>query len=95
MINKVRLEARKTIQKNKTLFENFISLSLLQGLDYIFPLITLPYLVRVLGPEKYGLTAFAAALAGYFMIITNYGFNYSAVRDIAIIREDEKKNQWF
>lgn len=91
MINKVRLEAKKTIQKNKTLFENFISLSLLQGLDYIFPLITLPYLVRVLGPEKYGLTAFAAALVGYFMIITNYGFNYSAVRDIAIAREDEKK----
>ncbi|MFQ6008851.1 MAG: oligosaccharide flippase family protein [Candidatus Zixiibacteriota bacterium] len=75
----------------RVLAENVFSLSVLQAVTYLIPLITLPYLVRVLGVEKYGLVAFAQAVIQYFIILSDYGFNLSAALNIASNRHDLTK----
>lgn len=76
------------MQRNRALVENVGSLALLQGANYLLPLITLPYLVRVLGTHNYGLLVFAQALSAYFVILTDYSFNLTATRQVAIMRDD-------
>ena len=76
-----------TPKENKIVLGNFISLTTLQSISYILPLVVLPYLIRVIGIEKFGLIAFAQALVQYFMILTDYGFSLSATRTIALIGE--------
>lgn len=78
--------------KNQTshkLLGNIFSLYALLGLNYLIPIAVLPYLIRVLGVDRYGLIAFAQALAQYFTILTNYGFDFSATKRLAIIRADK------
>ena len=75
--------------EKKRLLENFISLGALQIFSYVIPLITLPYLSRVLGVEKFGLVFFAQAFVTYFIVLTDYGFNLSATREIAINRHNQ------
>lgn len=73
----------------KRITTNILSLFSLQGFTYVLPLITFPYLTRVLGPERFGLIAFAQAFVTYFQMITAYGFDLSATREISINRDDE------
>ena len=75
----------------KVLLENFISLSSLQLIGMILPLITLPYVLRVLGLENYGAIVFAASLIAYFSALTDFSFKYTATRDVAIFRNSPKK----
>ena len=63
-----------------TILSNFLSLTILKALNYILPLITFPYLVRVLGVDKFGLLSMAIAVVAYFVIIVNYGFELSATK---------------
>ena len=73
----------------RNLLENFLSLGALQIISYVIPLITLPYQTRVLGVEKFGLVYFAYAFMAYFMVLTDYGFNLSATREIAVNRHNK------
>ena len=75
----------------KRLISNFISLASVQGMNFILPLITLPYLLQVVGPAKFGLISFAQALIQYFILFTDYGFNLVATREISQARDDKKK----
>lgn len=68
------------------LIGNTFSLTILQCANYLLPLVTLPYLFRVLEADKYGLVTFAQNCIQYFVILTDYGFALSATRDISTHR---------
>lgn len=86
-----QLFSRVQSVEQRKIIENIFSLSILQGLNYLLPLITFPYLVRILGSEKFGLISFAQAYVTYFMIVVDYGFNMTGTREIAVHRNDKSK----
>jgi len=73
---------------DKTLIKNITSLFSIKIASYLIPLVTLPYLVRVLEPVGYGQLGFAIAIINYFVILVNYGFDLSATQKIAQCNND-------
>src|SRR5690554_7783513 len=85
------LKNKLKTKQAKTLLENFFSLSALQVVSMLLPLITLPYVLRTIGYEKYGLIALALSLTAYFNSIVDYSFRITATRDVAVFRDSPKK----
>ena len=79
------------MQAHRTVLANFGYLSILQAYSVMLPLLTVPYLMRVLGVEVYGLVIYAQAIIQYFVIVVNFGFNITATKDISIHRDDKAK----
>lgn len=92
MINEKITRIKKSLLESrdgKTVFANFGYLSLLQIAGYVFPLITMPYLARVIGAEGFGKIAFASAVVVWFQTVADWGFNLTATRDVSQHRDDK------
>lgn len=74
-----------------SLKKNIIYNTLYQIFTMILPLITVPYISRVLGPEGQGKYAYTSAYSQYFIIIGMIGISLYGNRQIAYVREDKKK----
>src|ERR1700757_4119306 len=70
-----------------TIRTNLVILYSAHFCNYVLPLVTIPYVVRVLGPRNWGLVAFAQAFANYVSLLIEYGFGLSAVREVARHRD--------
>lgn len=77
------------LSRNKTVLANFSYLSILQVFTILFPLLTYPYLLRVIGLELYGVIVFAQAIINYVSLVINFGFNMSGARKVAVYKEDK------
>ncbi len=75
-------------KEGKKLLKNFSYLSILEMTTHLFPLLTTPYLARVVGVNGFGCLAVGVATVAYFQSFTNYGFVYTSVRDAARCREN-------
>ena len=76
--------------EKKSLKLNFIMNAMLTMSSFIFPLITFPYVSRVLGPAGYGKVSFATALIAYFLIFAQLGIPTYGVRACAKVRDDKR-----
>jgi O-antigen/teichoic acid export membrane protein len=71
------------MEEKKKLIRNIFSLGIVQVSNLVFPLITLPVIARIIGPDKFGIINYAAAIIGYLTIIINYSFDMTATRQVA------------
>ncbi|HIH4705008.1 TPA: oligosaccharide flippase family protein, partial [Citrobacter freundii] len=71
------------MRNHTSLKKNALSLLIMQVINYLVPLITLPYLARTLGIVQYGALNLSLSLIQYGVIFITFGFNLSATRDIA------------
>lgn len=76
------------LSKYKGLIENFFSLSILNGLNVLLPLVTLPYILNVVGKANYGAYSYVYVIVQYVILFSSYGFNFSATKQISQCRDD-------
>ena len=73
----------------KSVKKNFVYNLLYQILTFLLPLITTPYLSRVLGAEKTGVYSYSYSIAYYFVLFAMLGLNNYGNREIAKVRDDK------
>jgi len=85
----MQLKELKNSKNAKILAANFTYLSILQVVGYVFPIITIPYLSRVIGVIGFGKLGFASAVIVWFNTFAEWGFNYTATRDVVRCRDND------
>ena len=66
-------------------------MGVLQVANYLIPFLVLPIISRILGASLFGSVSYAQNIITYLTLLINYGFEYSATRQISIAREDKAK----
>lgn len=85
------MDVRAIIKNNKKIIENFFSISLLNAISHIISFFIIPYLVAILGFEKYGAYCFMYTIALYIKLFGMYGFYLSVTRLVSIHRDDSNR----
>ncbi|WP_442588759.1 flippase [Pedobacter sp. AW31-3R] len=78
------------MSKNKALGKNYGALTIIQASNFLLPFLTLPFIVRTIGPERFGAINFSIAIVTYFILFINFGFDFTATRRVAQNREDKQ-----
>ena len=85
----MNLSERKTTMSNPK--KNFIYNIIYQVLILIIPLITAPYLARVVGADGVGTYSYTYSIVYYFMLFTLLGVNNYGNRSIAKVRDNKEE----
>ncbi len=75
----------------KTVVKNTFMQYVLYIAQMVFPLITIPYITRVLSVDSYGIYTYSGTCMTYITLIINYGFILSSTRDIVNANGDKEQ----
>lgn len=78
-------------KETKTATRNTFMLYLMNIAKMVFPLVTLPYLTRVLSVPVYGVVTYVKAVMQYMQLLLAFGFALSATRDIVDAKLDKER----
>lgn len=84
------LKLTSRLGNNRKELVDSLYLVLLQGVNKLLPLFVLPYLLAVLGAEGYALVGFSLALVQFAVLFVDFGFDLSATKRVALVRNDRK-----
>lgn len=70
------------------LFSNFIALSVIQGTNFLLPILVMPHVIKKIGIEGFGVISIAQVIMVFFSAVSDYGFNLTATRDISLNKEN-------
>lgn len=80
----------------KSIVKNYFYNLTFQIISIILPIITTPYVSRVLGAENIGIYGYTISIVTYFILFGSLGISMYAQREIAYIQDDkEKKSKLF
>ena len=77
----------------KSIAKNYIYNLIYQILALIFPLITTPYVSRILGAEGIGIYSYTISIVTYFVLFGSLGVAMYAQREIAYVQDDKNKRK--
>jgi PST family polysaccharide transporter len=80
-----------TSRRNRV-FSNFLALGILQGTNFLLPVLVIPFVIKKIGADGYGVVAVAQVVMLIFCTVSDYGFNLTATRELALHRNDAAKN---
>ncbi|MGE7947224.1 flippase [Lysinibacillus sp. NPDC093688] len=79
------------MRKNKSIKINFFYNFSLNIINVLFPLITIPYILRILGAENLGKYNFSMSFSQWFLIFATFGTATYGIREIAKVRENKRE----
>lgn len=74
-----------------TTIKNYLYNTVYQIFVLLVPLVTIPYISRVLGPSGVGLNTLTSSTIQYFVLLANLGLTWYGQREIAYHREDKEE----
>lgn len=76
--------------RDKRILRNFMALGIVQGSNFLIPLVVMPYVIGQVGADGFGEIALAQVIMTFFITVSDYGFNLIATREVALHKADAR-----